>query len=350
VYSVAVDEVQVRFNVSSTTAILPLSLYIYGLAFGPLIAAPLSETYGRRFVYLLTMPFFLAFTVGAGFAPTFSTLLVCRFFAGVMGGPPLALGAGTFVDLWPSLLRGRSTALFVMSPFLGPALGPSVGGFVVLYEDWRWTQWTIVFLGTAVFIFSLGTKETYGKVILRRRAKQLDLPLPPGEVPAGLAGVRFLLTVTITRPVHMLLTEPAVTLYSVYVAFNIAVLNGFFASFPIVYLEVYRFNLWQTGLVFLGLTVGSILGTVIAILVDYHTYAKPLLRANNPRGSLPPEKRLYTAMIGSIMLPAALIWFACSARESVHWIVPEIATVFFACGNLLVFVCVVLSHLLLDVS
>lgn len=43
-------------------------------------------------------------------------------------------------------------------------------------------------------------------------------------------------------------------------------------------------------------------------------------------------------MIGSVLLPISLFWFAWTAQKDVHWITPIIATVPFGCGNLLVYV------------
>lgn len=81
-----------RFGVSSTVAILPLSLYVLGLAFGPVLAAPISETLGRRTVYLVSLPLAALFTLGAGFSQDIASLVVCRFFAGFLGSPVLAIG------------------------------------------------------------------------------------------------------------------------------------------------------------------------------------------------------------------------------------------------------------------
>ena len=79
---------------------LPLSLYVLGLAFGPLIAGGLSETFGRRVVYLACMPICMLFTFGAGFSKNIGSLLVCRFLAGTAGAAPLAIGAGTIADIF----------------------------------------------------------------------------------------------------------------------------------------------------------------------------------------------------------------------------------------------------------
>ncbi|KAL2014031.1 hypothetical protein VTN00DRAFT_1556 [Thermoascus crustaceus] len=338
VYSPGYPEVAERFQVGTTKALLPLTLYVYGLAFGPIIAAPLSETYGRRFVYLVTLPVSMVFTIGAGFAKSFGTLLVCRLLAGTFGSPPLAVGAGTNLDLWSRINLAKMVSVYLVTPFLGPALGPAVGGYAAQYKGWRWTQWSMLFLGGPIWIYSLGVSETYAKIILVKRAKKLGLP-PPPKGPAGLAAVKLLLTVTVTRPIYMLLTEPIVGLYSLYTAFNFAVLFCFFAAFPIVFQGVYGFSVGEAGLPFLGIAVGCLIATVISIVIDRLLYVRKSLRnlAAGGDGRIAPENRLYSSMIGSVMLTASLFWFAWTARADIHWICCLIATVFFACGNLLIF-------------
>jgi MFS family permease len=112
-----------RFCVSNTVALLPLSLYVLALGFGPILAAPLSETFGRHVVYLLSPPLGALFTLGAGFAPNFAALAILRFLAGICFSPPLAIGAGTIADCNPPSERAPATVLYILSPFLGPALG-----------------------------------------------------------------------------------------------------------------------------------------------------------------------------------------------------------------------------------
>ena len=107
----------------STAALLPLSWYILGLAFGPVPAAAVSELYGRAVIYLVSFPLFMIFTVGAGFSRNLAALLICRFLAGTVGSPVLAVGAGTNADISPPRLRARFIAFFLMAPFLGPAFG-----------------------------------------------------------------------------------------------------------------------------------------------------------------------------------------------------------------------------------
>jgi MFS family permease len=87
------------------------------------MAAPISERYGRRVVYLASFPVFALFILGSGLAINIATLCICRFFAGVFGSPALSIGGGTNVDVWKPIVRGRATSIFLLSPFAGPSLG-----------------------------------------------------------------------------------------------------------------------------------------------------------------------------------------------------------------------------------
>jgi MFS family permease len=124
VFVPAVFTVAAEFNVGREVAVLPLSLYTLGLGIGPLVAAPLSEIYGRRIMYWSSIPLLLAFTAGAGAAQNIETLIICRFLAGVLGSGPIAIGAGSISDLWDTQKDGGPASLmFVLGPFLGPGLG-----------------------------------------------------------------------------------------------------------------------------------------------------------------------------------------------------------------------------------
>jgi MFS family permease len=91
-----------------------------GIAFGPVILAPLSETFGRLWLYRASFTLLLAFSAGAGGANNFGTLLVCRFLAAFLGSPPLATGAGTIADLWHlGKAGGIAGCTFILGPFLG---------------------------------------------------------------------------------------------------------------------------------------------------------------------------------------------------------------------------------------
>lgn len=182
-------------------------------------------------------------------------------------------------------------------------IGPVIGGFAASYESYRWTQWCTIFLALLAYITVLPTHETHRLVLLKKRAKELDLPPPVPKIPTKEA-IHLLLTITIFRPVCMLAFEPIVLLFSLYNAFTFSILFAFFEAFPYVFMGVYHFNIWQYGLTFLAIGGGVLLGVVVAIIIDQKVYQKNV-QYDNAGEVIPqaPERRLFVAIIGAVCLP-----------------------------------------------
>ncbi|KAF7190139.1 Polyamine transporter 4 [Pseudocercospora fuligena] len=339
VYTPSHEQVMRDFSVTRFIAILPFCFYLLGLSFGPIIAAPTSETYGRKMVYVSALPLFAAFTLGAGFSQGIASLIVCRFFAGLFSSPGLSIGTGTISDLYLPEKRGGPMSIFVTMVQMGPAFGPVIGGFVTINESWRWTQWVILMGIAIVMMVTIPMSETYKKTILKKRAKKLGIPGPEEPERTLLQTIKFFVVKTITRPIHMLFTEPIVTAFDLWIAFNFGLLNAFFAAFSWVFQNVYGFGIGSTGLTYIGQAVGSLIGLVV-MLCTYRIYwTKEAAKAKQNGEKMSPDKRLFVAKIGAPFIPVSLFWFGWSARPSVHWIVPVIAEGFFSFGNLLVFTC-----------
>ncbi|KAL9097276.1 MAG: hypothetical protein Q9165_000703 [Trypethelium subeluteriae] len=293
------DDVMRTLGVSSEVAFLPYVFYTLGLAFGPMVSAPTSEAFGRKIIYLVGIPFFALFTLGAGFSQNISSLTVCRFFAGVFGSTGLAAGTPTLTDVWAPAERGIPMALYVTAPFLGPTLGPLIGGYVAQSKGWRWTQWVTLFF-TVVFLMPvLFMSETYKKQILKRRAKRQGRS-PSNSKRTFLQATAFFLRATLTRPLHMMTVEPIVGLFSLYVALNFATIYNFYAAFPYVFSEAYAFDLGAIGLTFLGMGIGVLLASSGIVFIDRHFYRKRFQKARLRGEKLAPEHRLYIAMISQL--------------------------------------------------
>lgn len=179
--------------------------------------------------------------------------------------------------------------------------------------------------------------ETYKAVILRKHQKRLEASSNPRpSVPASLRPrqLKLFLAQVVGRPIHMLLTEPVVGLFDLYVAIDFGILNLFYAAFPAVFRDDYAFSLGAVGLTFLSQVVGNLAGWTLLV-----GFSKLYYQRVAARGKPPPETRLFTAMLGALMLPVSLFWFAWTARPSVHWIACLAAEALFSCGNMLIFSC-----------
>lgn len=307
------------------------------------------------------MPIFGLFILGSGLAQNFTTLLVCRFFAGFFGSAVVSVGGGTNADLWQPALAGFVYPFYFVSPFLGPAFGttryylpvlvprrvranplsgPVIGGYLSEARDFRWLEWVILFMVAFNYLYALPQFETYKKTILQKRRQQrLRAEKPSDAVPAASRKIALPSSAVVKRialkPFKMLFVESIVLFMTIYMAFNFAVFYSFFAAFPYVFGGKYDFTLGQQGLTFISIALGCVIGFLAVVYIDRRTY--PALEAKHGVGAVPPEYRLYGAMVGSALNPASLFWFGWTANARVYWLSPVIAAVPFAVGNIMVY-------------
>ncbi|EFQ27097.1 major facilitator superfamily transporter [Colletotrichum graminicola] len=338
-YSGGIGSVIRDFGVSTEIGILGVSLFVVGFAVGPLMWAPLSELYGRQFLFIATYTALTAFNAGAAGATNIETLIILRFFAGTFGASPLTNAGGVIADMFSAEDRSFATAIFASAPFLGPSIGPIVGGFLGAAEGWRWVEGLMaIFTGTLLIIVGLTVPETYAPVLLRRRAEKLSkitgksyISKYEAHQPRKTVVQQF--KVALSRPWILLFREPIVLLTSIYMAIIYGTLYMLFAAFPIVFQRYRGWSPGVGGLAFLGVAVGMV-AAVTYTAFDSRRYVK-VSAAHG--GFAPPEARLPPSMIGACLLPIGLFWFAWTNGIEIHWIVPIIASGFFAAGLVLVF-------------
>lgn len=213
---------------------------------------------------------------------------------------------------------------------------PVAGSFTVARHGWRWTQWILTLIAIPGFLLTLITKETFHSKIRRQLAYESNDGTPAPPKPAVSEVLRTFLFVGLIRPIRMLLFEPIVGIICLYVAVEFGTLFSFFAGIPYTFVTKYHFTIEQSGLVFISVIVGCFLGLVTAIATDIFIYRKQIPKY--PPGKVPPEHRLYGAMIASVGLPLGVFWFAWTARSDISWASPTVAIVPFAWGNLCLFI------------
>jgi multidrug resistance protein len=164
-----------HFHFSEEVGVLSISLFVAGYMLGPLMWGPLSESYGRRPIFIIAFTFYTGMQVGCALAPNTGAILVFRFLGGTFGAAPLTNSGALLADIWDGDTRGRAMALFGIAPFAGPSIGPIVSGFIeVAGVNWRWVYWiTTMFAAACLLVIVLTMPETYAPVILVKKAQRL---------------------------------------------------------------------------------------------------------------------------------------------------------------------------------
>ena len=99
----------------------------------------LSDTYGRRPIYVTTLAIYVASCIGLACTPTsaYWLFLVLRILQATGGSAVIAIGSGCIADIADPEERGTFMGLFSAISMLGPAIGPVLGGILAQTVGWR---------------------------------------------------------------------------------------------------------------------------------------------------------------------------------------------------------------------
>ncbi|KAL1959168.1 hypothetical protein VTO42DRAFT_2673 [Malbranchea cinnamomea] len=336
----SISFISTHFNVTDENQlVLPISVFLIGYIVGPLFLAPLSEVYGRRILLLGTFFLYILFTLGTALVNNFPGLLVLRLLAGTAASAPLAIVGAVYADIFESPVdRGRMMAIFGTGTTFGPACSPMISGFLGKVS-WRWPFWFSVIFAGATLVPLWFWPETFAPILLARRAAKMRKELNRDDIiaeddPANI-NLKEVFSVTLTRPVTMLFTEPIVGVVSLYLAYVYGILYLFFQGYPLIFKEVYGMGPGIEGLAYLPIGLGSVFSSITVILWDGHVRKK---EAKEPDFKISSEyHRLTLAAIGGPLMVASLFWLGWTARKSIHWISPILAGLPFGMGCTIIF-------------
>ncbi|KAF3391668.1 hypothetical protein F1880_007941 [Penicillium rolfsii] len=304
-----------------------------GAAFWPLIFVPLTESSGRMPGYFVSYFILVVSLFPSAFAQNFATLVVTRFFGGGASSVSINIVGGSISDVWyGDRARSLPMSLFGFTSVVGIALGPFIGSAIQTIhkkDPWRWIFYIqIIYNAALIPVFWLILRETRGDVILKKRAKRLrretGRPIY-AESELNTKNVWKLLQVSFERPTRMLLTEPVVTFFTLWVSFAWGILFLFFSSVGQTFSHNYGWDTFQTGLIQLAISVGAVIGTVVNPLQDW-IYLRSARNNREKPGRPIPEARLYTSIPGSLLFAGGLFWYGWGSvgNGSIHWIVPTL--------------------------
>jgi multidrug resistance protein len=290
-----------------------------------MVFAPLSEVLGRRLIYGTTLLVAVIFIIPCALAPNIQTLLVCRAIDGIAFSAPMTLVGGTLADLWRTEERGVPMAAFSAAPFLGPAIGPLIGGFLSDAAGWRWLYWIqLIFAGVVYILITFTVPETYAPTILAKRAKKLRKQTGEQdhvtEQDLDLRQFSERLRIFLIRPFQLLFGELIVLLVAIYMSVLYGLLYMFFIAFPIVYQGGKNYTAGITGLMFIPLALGVLASASCAPLVNKH-YLK---MSNKYDGKPPAEIRLVPMMVSCWFIPIGLFIFGWTSYPRLSWVGPAI--------------------------
>ncbi|KAJ3565069.1 hypothetical protein NP233_g7878 [Leucocoprinus birnbaumii] len=170
-----------------------VSLSVLSSAVGSLTSASYATFYGRRPIYLITLPFCVIGSIGVSAARNMPELLFWRFWQCVGASPGLVVGAAVVGDIYKLEERGMGMGVFLAGSLLGTTLSPPIGGFIAHFWGWRIMQLCIGALALGAFsIFLFAFPETIASGV--NPFGSLQLLKSPNILAVAVSGFLLLLT------------------------------------------------------------------------------------------------------------------------------------------------------------
>ncbi|EMD00664.1 hypothetical protein BAUCODRAFT_135458, partial [Baudoinia panamericana UAMH 10762] len=282
---------------TSTASVLLVTIWELGEAAGPLVIAPLSETYGRYPVFNVANALFILSTALGALSNSTALLIFARFLTGVSVASNV-LNPAIIGDMFPPERRGSAMSMVLLAPLVGGAIGPAIAGSIAQTLGWRSVLWMSLALALAVeVLFGCFLRETY------------STPLPPGLVPeyiaetpdcadeeeikkAAVPDVRanHEIWTAIARPARMLFGSFVLQAMSLYGAVVFAFFYVMSTTLPGILRDQYNLPPAIVGTSFLAFSVGSALGIAVCNTLLDRIYSS--LNAKRTDSKPLPEARL----------------------------------------------------------
>ena len=332
----AINTIAEELNMSTTESTMALSVYLLATAFGPMVIGPLSEVYGRSSIFHFTNIWFLVWNLICGFANSKGLLIAARLLAGFGASAVYSMAFGVLGDVWSAEQRGRSLSMYLLIPLTGAAIGPIVGGFIVQYSTWRWMFWATTILQGLLELSSLFLfHESYAPVLLRRRAQKLRAETGDSRYHAEIEmresgrSATWKISRSLSRPIRLLAFHPIIQIQAILSGINYGLLYFALASFSSLYVSAYGESVATSGLHYIAICAGEILGSQLCgPLMDY-AYKRLTSRTGEAHV---PELRIPLLLPGAFFTPIGFLLYGWAAQHHLSWLVVDVGAALLSLG------------------
>jgi len=151
-YTPAMPALAEAFGTNDSLIKLTLTAYFLGFAFTQLICGPLADAFGRKPVTQIFLSLYLISSVMATFAPDVTWMLVARTLQGVGAAVGIAVSRAIVRDQFTGQTSAHIMNSIAMMLALGPAISPTIGGFVLELFGWHEIFWCMVIYGLGLML------------------------------------------------------------------------------------------------------------------------------------------------------------------------------------------------------
>ena len=175
IVAIALIGVSADFRTNTLATSLIGASALLGIFLGALLAGPLTDRFGRQFMYTVDLWVLVAGSVLQFFVQDAYQLIAARFVLGVAIGANYPIVNALLAEWLPRMRRGQMLGLLQAGWFFGAALA-SLAGFALLEffgaPSWRWMLVSSALVGVIVLMLRHGTPESARWLLQRGRTSE----------------------------------------------------------------------------------------------------------------------------------------------------------------------------------
>ncbi|MDF0534773.1 DHA2 family efflux MFS transporter permease subunit [Shewanella sp. A32] len=260
--NVALPHMQGAMGATQDQVSWVLTSYIVAAAIAMPMTGFVAARMGRKNLFLWSVVGFTLTSALCGAAQSLDQIVIFRLLQGIFGASLVPLSQSVLLDTYPTEQHGSAMAMWGVGVMVGPILGPSLGGWLTEYYNWRWVFYinipfgVLAWLGIASFV-----KETpldrsrkfdlFGFTLLAIAIGSLQMFLDRGESQNWFASIEIVI-------------EAALAVLTMYMF----LVHMFTAKHPFLEPQMFRDRNFVIGLLFIFI-IGIVLLATMALLPPY---------------------------------------------------------------------------------
>ncbi len=156
--NVALPHMQGSMSATQDQISWVLTSYIVAAAIFMPLTGFLSARFGRKRIFMWAVVGFTIASMMCGAAQSLTQIVLFRLLQGVFGASLVPLSQSVLLDTYPREQHGSAMALWGVGVMVGPILGPTLGGWLTEYYNWRWVFYInlpfglLAWLGLAAYV------------------------------------------------------------------------------------------------------------------------------------------------------------------------------------------------------
>lgn len=319
--SIALRQMQGSLSATQDQVAWVLTSYLIAVTVMTPVWGALSGVFGRKPLMLVSVAFFMFFSVLSGLSDSLTEILIFRFLQGVFGAALVPLSQSSLLSVYRREDFGIAMGWWGVGLMFGPVFGPTLGGYITEYFSWRWVFYLNLPIGLLAFVMiglllprSRNTRKRkfnyYGFVMLALTVGPIQFILDRGE--------RLDWYSSPTIIILTLIAGAALWMF---------VVNSLTSETPFVETAIFRDRNYLSGIILRVLFGGMLFGSLVLIppfvqnLGGYPLIDSGLILA--PRGAGAMFAALFVGRLLKYVDPRKVIVFGMATAALTMWQLSE---------------------------